>query len=159
MTAHFPWYRQFNQKNCNTEIHDRSLPCTKGSERSCIYVLQFFWLNCLYQGKRAVMYFRVTVLLIELPVPREVSGHVFACYRSFDWSACTNGSERSCIYVLQVFWLKYLYQGKWAVMYYINTWPVTSLGTVTSIKRHATRKYMTSHFPWYRQSNQKTCNT
>jgi hypothetical protein len=27
---------------------------------------------------------RVTVLLIELTVPREVSGHVFACYRSFD---------------------------------------------------------------------------
>jgi hypothetical protein len=29
------------------------------------------------------MYFRVTVLLIELTVPREVSGHVFTRYRSF----------------------------------------------------------------------------
>jgi hypothetical protein len=55
--------------------------------------------------------------LIEVHVPREVSGHVFTCYRSFDWSAYTKGSERSCIYVLQVFWLKCLYQGKWTVMY------------------------------------------
>jgi hypothetical protein len=31
-----------------------------------------------------VMYLRVTGLLIEVPVPREVSGHVFTCYRSFD---------------------------------------------------------------------------
>ena len=26
MTAHFPGYRHFNQKTCNTDIHDRSLP-------------------------------------------------------------------------------------------------------------------------------------
>jgi hypothetical protein len=31
-----------------------------------------------------VMYLRVTGLLIQVPVPREVSGHVFVCYRSFD---------------------------------------------------------------------------
>jgi hypothetical protein len=90
---------------------------TKGSEWSCIYVLQVFWLKCMYQGKWAVMYLRATGLLIEVPVPREVSGHVFTCYMSFDWSACTKGCERSCIYVLHVFWLKWLYQGKWAVVY------------------------------------------
>jgi hypothetical protein len=91
--------------------------CTKGSEWSCIYVLHVFWLKWLYQGMWAVMYLRATGLLIEVPVPREVSSHVFTCYRSFDWSACTKGSERSCIYVLQVLWLKYLYQGRWTVMY------------------------------------------
>ena len=50
-----------------------------------------------------VMYLRVTGLLIQVPVPREVSGHAFVCYRSFDGSVCTKGSERSYIYVLQVF--------------------------------------------------------
>jgi hypothetical protein len=30
------------------------------------------------------MYLRVTGLLIEVLVRREVSGHVFTCYRSFD---------------------------------------------------------------------------
>jgi hypothetical protein len=36
---------------------------------------------------------------------------------------------------------------------------LTTLGTVTSIKRPETRKYMTGHFPWYRHFNQKACNT
>jgi hypothetical protein len=30
------------------------------------------------------MYLRVTGLLIEVPVRREVRGHVFTCYMSFD---------------------------------------------------------------------------
>jgi hypothetical protein len=30
------------------------------------------------------MYLGVTGPLIEVTVPREVSGHVFRCYRSFD---------------------------------------------------------------------------
>jgi hypothetical protein len=30
------------------------------------------------------MYLRATGLLIEVPVPGEMSGHVFTCYRSFD---------------------------------------------------------------------------
>jgi hypothetical protein len=30
------------------------------------------------------MYLRVTGLVIEVPVPREVNSHVFTCYRSFD---------------------------------------------------------------------------
>jgi hypothetical protein len=34
------------------------------------------------------MYLRVTGLLIEVHVPREVSGHVFTCYRSFTSSKC-----------------------------------------------------------------------
>jgi hypothetical protein len=32
MTAHFPWYRNFNQKTCNTQIHDRSLPLVQALE-------------------------------------------------------------------------------------------------------------------------------
>jgi hypothetical protein len=110
---------------------------TNESERSCIYVLQVIWLKCLYRvkwavmylrvtglwlkclypGKWAVMYLRVTCLLIELHVPREVGGHVFTWYRSFDWSDCTKGSEQSCIYVLQVFLLKCLCERKWTVLY------------------------------------------
>jgi hypothetical protein len=31
-----------------------------------------------------VMYLRVTCLLIEVTVPREMTGHVFMCYRTFD---------------------------------------------------------------------------
>jgi hypothetical protein len=31
-----------------------------------------------------VMYLRVSCLLIEVAVLREVIGHVFTCYRSFD---------------------------------------------------------------------------
>jgi hypothetical protein len=31
-----------------------------------------------------VMYLCVTGLLMEVSAPREVSGHIFTCYRSFD---------------------------------------------------------------------------
>ena len=127
MSSHvFTCYRSFDWNACTkgSEGHvftcymsfDWS-DCTKGNDRSCIYVLQDFWLKCLYEGKWEVMYLRVTGLLMEVPAPRKVSGHIFTCYRSFDWSACTKGSERSCTSVLRFFWLNWLYQGKWVVMY------------------------------------------
>ena len=184
--------------------------CTRGNERSCIYVLQVFWLKYLYQGKWAVMYLRVTCLLIEVtvprevtghvfmcyrtfdwsactkwavmylrvtgllievpvrrevrvmylrvtglliqvPVPREVSGHVFVCYRSFDWSSCTKGSERSCIYVLQVFWLKCLYQGKWTVMHLRNTGLLIDVTVPMVVSGHVFTCYRSFDSDWEKQ--------
>ena len=127
------------------------IDCTKGSERSCICVLQVFWLKCLYQGKWAVMYLRVTGLLIEVPVPREVSGHVFTCYMSFDWSDCTKGSERSCIYVLQVFWLKCLYQGKWTVMHLRNTGLLIDVTVPMVVSGHVFTCYRSFDSDWEKQ--------
>jgi hypothetical protein len=134
----FTWYRSFDWSDC-----------TKGSEQSCIYVLQVFWLKCLYERKWTVMYLRVTGLFIELSVPREVNSPVFTCYRSFDWSACTKGSERSCIYALHVFWLKCLFQGKWAVMYL----RVTGLLIEVPVRREVSGHVFTC----YRSCNWSTC--
>jgi hypothetical protein len=131
--------------------------CTKGCEWSCIYVLQVFWLKCLFQGKWAVMYLRVTGLLIEVPVRREVSGHVFTCYRSFDWSACTKGGEQSCIYVLQVFWLKWLYQGKWTVMYLRLTGLLIEVPVPREVSGHVFKCYMSFDWSACTKGSERSC--
>jgi hypothetical protein len=131
--------------------------CTEGSEQSCIYVLQVFWLRCLYPGKCAVMYLRVTGLLIKLHVPREVSGHVFTCYRSFDWSDCSKGSEQSCIYVFQVFWLKYLYEGKWAVMYLCVTGLLMEVSAPREVSGHIFTCYRSFDWSACTKGSERSC--
>ena len=131
--------------------------CTKGSGRSCIYVIQVFWLKWLYQGKWAVMYLRVTGLLIEVPVRKKVNGHVFTCYRSFYWTVSTKGSEQSCIYVLQIFWLKCMYQRKWAVMYLRVTCLLIEVPVPREVSSHVFTCYRSFDWSACTKGSERSC--